>query len=51
MTEGNFQIVTLHMYKLVYVDKPEEKSTEDVQIDLKVMLISFLQSHDVTSTI
>ena len=46
MTEGNCQIVTLHLCKFVYVDKASEERAEDVKLDLKAMLISFLQGHD-----
>ncbi len=50
MTEGNCQTVSLHMCKFVYVDKAREESAEDVNLDLKAMLISFLQGHDVSTT-
>ena len=48
VTEGNCQTVPLHMCKFVYVDR--EESAEDVNLDLKTMLISFLQGHDVSMT-
>ncbi len=50
MTEGNCQIVTLHMCKFVYVDKARKESAEDVKLDFKASVISVLQGRDVSTS-